>query len=43
MAHFRAQPKELETGLAALIGVQAEDFDRDFVAVVGEDVWEPGE
>ncbi|WP_093900617.1 hypothetical protein [Streptomyces sp. Ncost-T10-10d] len=42
-AHFRAQSKELEAGLAARVGVQADNFDRDFVAVVGEGVWEPGE
>jgi len=43
MAHFRAQPKELEAGLAALVGVQTEDFDRCFVSIVGEGLWKRGE
>ncbi|MFE9708337.1 hypothetical protein [Streptomyces sp. NPDC005930] len=43
MAHYRAQPKEVETALAALVGVKAEELDRNFDVVVGEGVREPGE
>ncbi|MDX3573634.1 hypothetical protein [Streptomyces sp. ID05-47C] len=42
MAHFRAQPEELEAGPSARVGVQAEDLDGVFVAVVGEGAGEPG-